>query len=204
MARLLAWYSGHLAAAPARTKMLTGFTIFGSSDPAAQYVEHAILAEAGGGSGFAWDARRTARQAAFGCGISFVLHRWWAFLDPAVNRILPVATAGKWGNTLPKVFFDQALGATFFNLAFFSSSTMMEGKSPAEAWAPARTHVPKQLTEYHWRFWPLVHTVNFGFVPLQFRVLVQNTFMIPWSGFLSVQGQRAKRQQEADADGPAE
>jgi len=37
----------------------------------------------------------------------------------------------------------------------------------------------------HWRLWPLVHSVNFYFVPLQHRVLVQNTVLVGWSGYLS-------------------
>eukprot|EP00751_Fragilariopsis_kerguelensis_P014186 CAMPEP_0170760484 /NCGR_PEP_ID=MMETSP0733-20121128/1578_1 /TAXON_ID=186038 /ORGANISM="Fragilariopsis kerguelensis, Strain L26-C5" /LENGTH=191 /DNA_ID=CAMNT_0011100235 /DNA_START=30 /DNA_END=605 /DNA_ORIENTATION=+ len=37
----------------------------------------------------------------------------------------------------------------------------------------------------HWKVWPLVHTFNFYYIPLHHRVLVQNTLLIGWSGYLS-------------------
>jgi len=37
----------------------------------------------------------------------------------------------------------------------------------------------------HYHLWPLVHTLNFYFVPLHHRVLVQNTVLVGWSGYLS-------------------
>ena len=37
----------------------------------------------------------------------------------------------------------------------------------------------------HWKVWPAVHSVNFYFMPLHHRVLVQNTMLVFWSGYLS-------------------
>jgi Mpv17 / PMP22 family len=37
----------------------------------------------------------------------------------------------------------------------------------------------------HWKLWPAVHSLNFYFVPLQHRVLLQNTVLVGWSGYLS-------------------
>jgi Mpv17 / PMP22 family len=37
----------------------------------------------------------------------------------------------------------------------------------------------------HWRLWPAVHTLNFYYVPLHHRILVQNTVLMGWSGYLS-------------------
>jgi hypothetical protein len=36
-----------------------------------------------------------------------------------------------------------------------------------------------------WRFWPLANSVNFWFVPLQFRVLYMNVLALLWSGYLT-------------------
>ena len=37
----------------------------------------------------------------------------------------------------------------------------------------------------HWRIWPLVHSFNFYFIPLNDRVLIQNLVLVGWSGYLS-------------------
>lgn len=37
----------------------------------------------------------------------------------------------------------------------------------------------------HWKLWPIVHSFNFYFIPLHHRVLVQNTVLVGWSGYLS-------------------
>jgi hypothetical protein len=37
----------------------------------------------------------------------------------------------------------------------------------------------------HYKVWPLVHTANFYYVPLQHRVLVQNGVLVFWSAYLS-------------------
>ena len=37
----------------------------------------------------------------------------------------------------------------------------------------------------HWTLWPAVHTMNFYYIPLHHRVLVQNLVLVGWSGYLS-------------------
>jgi len=37
----------------------------------------------------------------------------------------------------------------------------------------------------HWQVWPMVHCVNFYFIPFHHRVIVQNFVLVLWSGYLS-------------------
>ena len=39
--------------------------------------------------------------------------------------------------------------------------------------------------QQHYKLWPAVHCFNFYFTPLHHRVLVQNTVLVGWSGYLS-------------------
>jgi protein Mpv17 len=36
-----------------------------------------------------------------------------------------------------------------------------------------------------WKLWPIVNSVNFWFVPLQFRVLYVNVLAFAWSAYLT-------------------
>jgi len=37
----------------------------------------------------------------------------------------------------------------------------------------------------HWKIWPAIHSLNFYFIPVHNRVLVQNLVLVGWSGYLS-------------------
>lgn len=47
-----------------------------------------------------------------------------------------------------------------------------------------QTRVPTQL-QRHYCFWPWVHLVNFGMLPLHNRVIVHNILTIGWTAYLS-------------------
>jgi hypothetical protein len=57
-----------------------------------------------------------------------------------------------------------------------------------ETWKETNTRAADMLWPTmlkHWQLWPFVHCVNFYFMPLHHRVLVQNTVLVGWSGYLS-------------------
>lgn len=64
---------------------------------------------------------------------------------------------------------------------FLSSMATMEGASPTErlqkTWWPA--------LQTNWMVWPFVQTINFAFLPLQYRVLFANVISIGWNSYLS-------------------
>lgn len=76
---------------------------------------------------------------------------------------------------------------------FLSSMAVMEGNSAQKkletTWWPA--------LKTNWLVWPAVQTVNFTFLPLQYRVLFANVVSIGWNSYLSwVNGQEAAEEKE--------
>ena len=164
------------------------------------------------GESFQWDPVRALSGASFGVIATTWLHYWWGFLEVAVSRRLPVAQY-RLANTAVKVLIDQAIGAPLYiysyycitNVAaavqqqtFASSSAVSQQQQDSSsssftdllsvAGRDVHTKASEMLLptmRQHWRVWPAVHLCNFYFVPLQHRVLVQNTVLVGWSGYLS-------------------
>lgn len=76
---------------------------------------------------FAWDAHRTMRITAFGGVVTCWLHVWWNTLERVVEKTISSSTH-HYSNALTKVFLDQAIGAPIFNVLFFSSQQLLQGK----------------------------------------------------------------------------
>jgi len=161
---------------------------------------------------FQWDPVRALSGASFGVIATTWLHYWWGFLEVAVASRLPVAQY-RLANTAVKVVIDQAIGAPLYiysyycitNVAaavqqqtFASSSAVSQQQqdstfsSLTDLLSVAARDVHTKASEMllptmrqHWKLWPAVHLCNFYFVPLQHRVLVQNTVLVGWSGYLS-------------------
>lgn len=82
---------------------------------------------------------------------------------------------------LARVAMDQTLFAPTMIAAFLSSMATMEGVSAKKRldkswWSALQTN---------WMVWPFVQSINFTFVPLQFRVLFANLVSIGWNCYLS-------------------
>lgn len=75
---------------------------------------------------------------------------------------------------LARVLVDQSVFAPTVSFAFLSYMSLMEGTSPREK----LDQKYKKVLLKNWMVWPWVQIVNFKFVPLDYRVLVVNTFAI--------------------------
>ena len=101
---------------------------------------------------------------------------WFGFLARRVNVRNPRL------EILARVACDQLLFAPVMIGVFLSSMATMEGAS-AQArlektwWTALKTN---------WLVWPFVQVVNFGFLPLQHRVLFANIVSIGWNCYLSL------------------
>lgn len=100
---------------------------------------------------------------------------WFNFLARRVTF------SNKRVETAARVFIDQSVFAPTMIAMFLSSMATMEGASAKErlekTWWPAlRTN---------WMVWPFVQTINFAFLPLQYRVLFANVISIGWNSYLS-------------------
>lgn len=120
-----------------------------------------------------------------------------------MGSILPVARH-RLANTAAKVLIDQGIGAPIYIYSYYIITNAIakittannntddennnNNKSIAQVVQEQEARAREMLWPtmlLHWRLWPLVHSVNFYFVPLQHRVLVQNTVLVGWSGYLS-------------------
>jgi hypothetical protein len=164
--------------------MTAASIIFFASDSATQYVTDPTAD---------WDAARAGSGAAFGIVATGWLHYWWGFLEGFVGKRLPVAQH-RMTNTLVKVFLDQAIGAPIYIYTYYIITNFLQewNSQPKEFGKPASVllqETQNKATELlpptmmrHWTLWPAVHTINFYYTPLHHRVLVQNLFLIGWSG----------------------
>ena len=160
--------------------MTAAAIIFFSSDSATQ---HLMDSED-------YDFTRALSGAAFGIIATSWLHYWWGFLETVIGAQIPVARH-RLANTLVKVLIDQGVGAPLYIFSYYivTNSIQKLGAEPGrkvtdiliETEERARHMLwPTMMT--HWKIWPCVHSINFYFVPLQHRVLVQNTALVGWSG----------------------
>ena len=186
--RLWIVYDHSITTRPLLTKTTSAAIIFFSSDTVTQYLsstdnnDDPLL--------FQWDGIRALSGAFFGVAGTCFLHFWWGVLEGVVEARVPVKT-NRALNTLLKVAIDQSLAAPFYIYSYYivtrflqnisSSRTNGPRASFAEAQQKANAIIlPTMLV--HWKVWPLVHSLNFYFVPLNHRVLVQNVVLIGWSG----------------------
>ncbi|KAI8467297.1 MAG: hypothetical protein J3K34DRAFT_523829 [Monoraphidium minutum] len=220
--RLWAAYLASLGAAPLRTKMATGAAATLLGDLVAQAAAHhaaparARRPAAGGapeaaaaGAGFAYDAPRAARLAAYNAAVATPMnHFWFALLDAGV---LPADPAGG-AAVCAKVLLDQALQTPAALALFFATIKLLEGR-PGEAGAEVQAKLLPTLIA-NWCLWPAAQLVNFAFVPLELRILYVNAVSVAWTAYISTvasgaaageqqQQQQARQRQEEAAAAPA-
>jgi Mpv17 / PMP22 family len=156
--------------------------------------------------GDAFQAHRSISAATFGVVAATWLHYWWNALEGLVAARLPLPAGAsrrsRLANTLVKVLIDQSLAAPLYTYAYYvvtnflgsayaaprsdqpSSDTREMKDILAETHDKARAMLWPTMVQ-HYKLWPAVHFVNFYAVPLQHRVLVQNTVLVFWSAYLS-------------------
>ena len=194
-------YTKSLHERPLLTKATFAASIFFLSDSATQYIvcdDRAL---------FQWNASRALSGAGFGMVATGWLHYWWGFLEAAVGRRLPFQTH-RLANTTVKVLIDQSIGAplyiyTYYVLTNMGQAALSGSPDLSKAWQETNARAQAMLGPTmlkHWRLWVPVHMGNFYFVPLHHRVLVQNTVLTFWSGYLSHLNHQARPLQTPDEE----
>lgn len=177
-------YTNALEKRPLTTKVTAASLIFFTSDTATQKL---MDPEAD------WDLARASSGAVFGVIATTYLHFWWGFLERSIGSLVPVARS-RLLNTAIKVFVDQSAGAPLYIYTYYiitntvqklSSDPTQKVVDVLEETESKARHMLWPTMLKHWRVWPAVHSLNFYFVPLQHRVLLQNTVLVGWSGYLS-------------------
>eukprot|EP01048_Picozoa_sp_COSAG05_P031511 COSAG05_NODE_11545_length_508_cov_1.078240_1_plen_150_part_10 len=146
-ARLLrgvAWYDGHLKAAPIRTKIATSVTILTAADVIRQGLElrrsattvqssAPLLRESPPAAGAPFpglDYARTARMSLWGCtGHPLTIHYWMMTMERWQGSLaLTAAKTSIVKLAAKKVAIDQFTASPVFLGAFLCWSTLLEGK----------------------------------------------------------------------------
>jgi len=217
--RLWDAYCFQLQHNPLMTKATMAAFIFFLSDSMTQFFSFKRHAHDNHKTDFHWDAHRALSGASFGIVATTWLHYWWNALEGLVGARIPVAHY-RLANTMTKVVIDQAIGAPLYIYTYYvvtnflataskRTDTTHNGPQPQwealwKIWIDTNTKAADLLWPtmlQHWKVWPLVHSFNFYFTPLHHRVLVQNTVLVGWSGYLShLNHSAAERQTVVEED----
>jgi protein Mpv17 len=114
-----------------------------------------------------------------------ITHVWYAMLEriyAVLSRLLHIQNAGL--GLVIKLFLDAMLFSPTVVAGYFCVRSVLEGHGLDGAREKLRAKFKPTLVGA-WKFWPLVNSINFWFVPLQFRVLYMNVLSLLWSGYLT-------------------
>ncbi|GMI56405.1 hypothetical protein ScalyP_jg6471 [Parmales sp. scaly parma] len=167
-------YNEKLESNPLATKAMTSLIGWALGD---------YLAQTFIGGGGVFNFKRFARLSAFG----FLYHGpsghyFYNWLDKQIVGTGPVAVA-------KKVLFDQLIWCPIFMTVFFAYLGLVTGDSLAAISAKISADLFTAV-KGSWKVWPLVHTINFRFVPTKHRLLYINTVQIGFNIFLSLIGSK--------------
>jgi protein Mpv17 len=113
-----------------------------------------------------------------------VAHYWYQLLELLIHSALKLPP-----NPVVQLVGRIALDAILFSpvavAGFFVVSTLLQrGGTVVQVADKLRTRWRRAVVAA-WSFWPVVNVVNFGMVPLVYRVLYANVMSLLWSGYLS-------------------
>ncbi|KAJ1723836.1 hypothetical protein LPJ53_001847 [Coemansia erecta] len=180
MTAILRAWTAVAAERPLTTLTVTNGALGGLGDILAQTIESHNERHR-----FRWDYRRTLRFVAWGSLCAPLFHKWYLLLNRAFP--LPVQSSGKASfiyAVSKRVATDQLVYAPLGIAGFFVAMNFMEGQD----WASAK----RRLGEFYlptlkanYAVWPAVQAVNFGFVPVLYRVPFSSVVSIFWNAFMS-------------------
>lgn len=190
MRRLHAIYDGWLRASPMLTKSVTSAVLFGVGDRIAQRVEQwkngdDVASQSGSEDEDAENrivtasTARTLRMMFWG-GVLFapIAHTWVNFVERTVGSSGRVVVT-------KKILLDMFAFAPCSNTLFYTTTKLLEGERPSDAFDFALQKMPKTLAA-NYTVWPFANVVTYGVVPLRYRILFINFVSMGWSTFLSL------------------
>jgi len=197
-----AWYKSMLTSRPLLTKATTSAVIMSLSDGLCQRFEidmhQEIIRKHGANANLQagcpayvtapaspsdkllrYDWTRTSLMAVTGFTWSGpISHIWYQLLELMVKTKHVV-----WG-MLFRLVLDAAIFSPIAVAGYFVWRTALEGKG-VDAIVDKLQTKWKGAVQASWSFWPAANVVNFGMVPVPFRVLFNNSLSLLWNGYLS-------------------
>lgn len=117
---------------------------------------------------------RTAKFGVFGlCFVGPILRNWFIILEKLYG------SKGKW-TPLKKVATDQTLFAPCFQMSCLITLGVMNGNN----WSQIKKSIEKDYYDImiaNWKLWPIVQSVNFYLIPLNYRLPVVALVSLFWN-----------------------
>lgn len=171
-------YMNQLETNPILTKAMTSLVGFTIGDILAQkFIE----------SGKEYDIKRTITLAMFGFLIHGPTGHW--FYGKLDNAIPGTGAA----QVFSKVGIDQVLWNPIFGVMFFGYMGAVQGQGVDGTINKIKSDLMTQVTG-SWTVWPIAHAINFRFIPTSQRLLYINTIQIFYNMFLSIVGNKTKKE----------
>ena len=170
--RLLSWYTSKLESYPVLSSVVSGFVIAAGGDVIAQVVEQRWSSPQA-----EWhiDGRRMTQ---LGCIRSFLIAPFIGFWYPFLARNFTA--------TPVKVLVDQLVGSPIVVSSVFLANEILGGRIPS---AEQFTRKVRSDGLTAWctglTYWPIVHTVTFGVLPLRHQPVFAHLASVPWNACLS-------------------
>ncbi|WRT69866.1 uncharacterized protein IL334_006857 [Kwoniella shivajii] len=130
-----------------------------------------------------YELERTLRFAIYGMAMGPLIGRWMRVLE----RSIPVKMGSKGAGLglAKRVAADQLLMAPFGLCLFITSMGVMEGRN-FDGIQDKFSDMFYPALIANWKVWPLIQTINFKLMPIQYRVPFQSTCGIAWTLYLSL------------------
>ena len=136
-----------------------------------------------------YDFYRTTKLSLFGLLFTAPnLHIWYNFYPKITNAIFSFPMLKGYASqnmkTLCGVFLDQTLFATYFLVCFFMIMDYVDSRNINNSFENMKSKFwPSMIV--NWKIWPAAQLINFGLIPLNYRVLFANFIGLFWNCYLS-------------------
>ena len=108
-----------------------------------------------------------------------VTHNWYSILEKIVTIKNPI------GGLIARIILDAIIFSPVTVTGYFACRSILEGSGMAGIRDKLSTRFVPAVTGA-WKFWPAANVINFGLVPIEFRVLYMNVLSLFWTGYLTL------------------
>jgi len=168
-------YESVLHAAPVSTKAVTSATVYSIGDIIAQTTE--------GKNMNSMDRMRILRSLIAGLiGHGPLSHVWYDWSEEFFTNVMHLTD--QWWAFFPKVAIDQLTWGPFWNNCYILLLGVMQFRDPKLIWKEIKeTTVPLIVSGL--KLWPLAHSITYGVIPVENRLLWVDLVEIIWVTILA-------------------